>query len=52
MINPLIAAGFLLDQILEPVPLDEFKALETEDYERLIKEPGFICIRATKPAAP
>lgn len=52
MINPLIAAGFLLDQILEPVPLDEFKALEPEDYERLIKEPGFICIRATKPAAP
>lgn len=51
MINPLIAAGFLLDQILEPVPLDEFQQHEPEDYQKLIKEPGFICIRAVKPAA-
>lgn len=51
MINPLIAAGFLLDKILEPRPLPEFYENEPEDYERLMKQPGFICIRAIKPGS-
>lgn len=50
MINPLIAAGFLLDRILEPRPLPEFKDVEPEDYDRLMRQPGFICIRARKPS--
>lgn len=49
MINPLIDAGFLLDKILEPKPLPAFEAKEPEDYDRLMKQPGFICVRAKKP---
>jgi SAM-dependent methyltransferase len=52
MINPLIAAGFLLDKILEPRPLPEFKDRDPEDYDKLMKQPGFICIRAKKPPNP
>jgi SAM-dependent methyltransferase len=48
-IAPLLAAGFLLDKMLEPRPLPEFKDQEPEDYERLMKQPGFLCIRARKP---
>jgi SAM-dependent methyltransferase len=52
MLNPLIAAGFHLESILEPRPLDEFRDAEPEDYEKLMKQPGFICFRARKPMAP
>jgi SAM-dependent methyltransferase len=52
IINPLLAAGFLLDKILEPRPLPEFRDKEPEDYDRLMKQPGFICIRAKKTQAP
>ncbi|UCH58175.1 MAG: class I SAM-dependent methyltransferase [Candidatus Bathyarchaeota archaeon] len=49
MIEPFSEAGFLVERILEPKPTPEFKEREPEDYERLTKEPGFICIRARKP---
>ena len=52
VINPLIAAGFLLDKIVEPQPLPEFKDREPADYDRLMKQPGFICIRTKKPPNP
>jgi SAM-dependent methyltransferase len=52
MLNPLIAAGFHLESILEPRPLDKFKDADPEDYEKLMKQPGFICFRARKPMAP
>ncbi|MBC7814968.1 MAG: class I SAM-dependent methyltransferase [Burkholderiales bacterium] len=48
MLNPLIAVGFKLDTVLEPVPTEVFKAVEPEDYEKLTHRPGFICIRAKK----
>ncbi len=51
IVNPLIAAGFVLERILEPVPLEEFKRSDPLDYEKLIKEPGFLCVRAQKPPA-
>ena len=46
--NPLVRAGFILEQILEPLPTQEFKEDEPEDYEKLIRSPGFMCIRAVK----
>ena len=53
IVNPLIAAGFVLERILEPIPLEEFKRSDPQDYEKLIKEPGFLCVRAQKrPAIP
>jgi ubiquinone/menaquinone biosynthesis C-methylase UbiE len=46
--NPLIAAGFIMDQVLEPQPVPEFRREAPEDYKKLMKRPGFICIRALK----
>ncbi|MBN1700068.1 MAG: methyltransferase domain-containing protein [Spirochaetales bacterium] len=38
--------GFVIERILEPRPLPEFKFTSPEDYEDLMKFPLFICIRA------
>jgi SAM-dependent methyltransferase len=48
MLNPLVQVGFLLDTILEPLPVEAFKAQEPQDYEKLLKSPAFICVRAKK----
>ena len=48
VINPLLKAGFILDQILEPLPTDEFKEEDPEEYEELMRSPGFMCVRAVK----
>ena len=46
--NPLIENGFTLDTVLEPLPTAEFKTHAPEDYEKLIHEPGFMCVRAVR----
>lgn len=46
MIQPLLAAGFVLSAILEPQPSPEFKLLEPVEYAKLMRQPGFICFRA------
>jgi SAM-dependent methyltransferase len=48
ILNPLAQAGFVLDQILEPQPVAQFQTANPEDYEKLMREPGFLCIRARK----
>ena len=48
VLNPMTGAGFTLDAILEPQPTEEFKEAEPEDYEKLMREPGFLCVRARK----
>jgi ubiquinone/menaquinone biosynthesis C-methylase UbiE len=48
IINPLIETGFILEKVLEPLPTDEFKINAPEDYEELMRQPGFMCIRAVK----
>ena len=48
MINPLIETGFTLDKLLEPLPTPEFKQADPEDYEKLMRSPGFLCLRAIK----
>ena len=47
-LNPLIEAGFHLERILEPTPTEEFKKADRKDYEKLSKQPCFLCIRARK----
>jgi hypothetical protein len=44
-----VRAGFLLDTLLEPLPVEAFKAQEPEDNEKLLKSPAFMCVRAKKP---
>jgi ubiquinone/menaquinone biosynthesis C-methylase UbiE len=46
--NPLIAAGFTLERVLEPLPTEAFKNSDPQDYEKLLKEPGFMCVRAVR----
>ena len=48
MLDPLHDAGFVLERLLEPRPLEEFKDRDPEDYEKLMRQPGFICFRAKK----
>ena len=47
-LNPLMEAGFRLERILEPLPTEEFKEADPEDYEELMEQPVFLCIRARK----
>jgi ubiquinone/menaquinone biosynthesis C-methylase UbiE len=48
VINPLLQAGFILEQILEPIPTEEFWERDPEDYEELMRSPGFMCVKAVK----
>lgn len=48
VISRLIEASFILERILEPQPTAAFKEKEPEDYERLMKGPGFMCVRTRK----
>lgn len=50
VLNPLIAAGFRLDHVLEPIPTAAFQEHDPEEYTELCKQPGFLFIRAVKPA--
>ena len=51
MVDPLLAAGFRIERILEPRPAPEFEAQDPRDYAKLMRQPGFICFRAAKDAA-
>jgi SAM-dependent methyltransferase len=48
LINPLLETGFQLDHMLEPLPTLAFKAADPEEYEKLLRKPGFLCVRALK----
>ncbi len=48
VLNPLIAAGFVLERVLEPTPTEQFCQHAPEDYEKLSRQPGFLCVRAAK----
>lgn len=49
LMEALLGAGFGLDRLLEPTPLEAFKREEPEEYEDLMRRPGFLCIRAVTP---
>ena len=46
--NPLFENGFMLDTVLEPLPTAEFQENDPQEYEQLLREPGFMCIRAIR----
>jgi ubiquinone/menaquinone biosynthesis C-methylase UbiE len=46
--NTLSEAGFWVDRVLEPLPTDEFKEQDPEEYARLMERPGFLCVRAAR----
>ena len=48
VVNSLSRSGFVIEKILEPRPTPEFKEKSPESYEKLSKQPGFMCVRARK----
>ena len=46
--NPLLESGFVLDTVLELLPTVKFKENASKDYEELLRQPGFMCIRAIR----
>ena len=45
-------AGFLIEQLIEPVPAETMRDRHPEEYEQLNREPGFLILRLLKPATP
>ena len=48
MLAPLLEAGFILERLVEPQPVSQFKEEDPADYAKLMRQPGFICFRARK----
>lgn len=51
-LNPLLEAGFRLEQVLEPQPTEAFKKADPKHYAELSRAPCFVCFRATRCAPP
>jgi SAM-dependent methyltransferase len=48
MSDDLDAAGFCIERLLEPQPTEAFRCADIEGYERLMKNPWFLVVRARK----
>ena len=48
LLQPLIDNGFFIENIMEAEPTEEFKEKLPEQYERLLKRPNFLFIKARK----
>jgi SAM-dependent methyltransferase len=48
MLDPLLRAGFVLERLLEPRPVPQFRDHDPADYDKLMRRPGFLCVRARK----
>lgn len=47
VVNPLLETGFRLDELVEPKPRESFEAKKPESYEKRLKYPTFLCVRAS-----
>lgn len=47
--SAVLEAGFLIENVLEPMPTEEFKAALPDIYQRLTQKPQFLFIKARKP---
>jgi ubiquinone/menaquinone biosynthesis C-methylase UbiE len=45
----LTAAGFVIEELSEPLPDEVFRMEKPEAFERILKHPDFLTIRVTKP---
>jgi len=48
ILNPLAEAGWILERIVEPRPLEEMRAIAEKLYLELARSPAFICVRARR----
>lgn len=51
MVTPLLETGFMLETVLEPRPQPAFQAADPREYDKLMRQPGFICVRGKKHTA-
>jgi SAM-dependent methyltransferase len=51
VLGPLLAAGFAFERLLEPRPVPQFREVDPTGYEKLMRRPGFLCVRALKGVA-
>ncbi len=52
ILNPLLDAGWHLERVLEPRPVDRLREVNAELHAKLDRNPGFICLRARRASAP
>jgi SAM-dependent methyltransferase len=52
MLDPLLGAGFVLERLLEPQPIPQFREQDPADYDKLMRRPGFLCLKAHKVVTP
>lgn len=48
ILNAVVAAGWIFERLVEPQPLPDMAAAAKPVYDRLAREPAFICIRALR----
>jgi len=48
IITSIIDSGFIIEKLLEPMPIEQFKIEQPNIYDRLTKKPQFLFIRAKK----
>jgi SAM-dependent methyltransferase len=46
IIEALTEAGLAVEKLVEPLPTEEFRKMKSKSYERLLKQPEFLIIRA------
>lgn len=49
VIMPVLNAGLILEQVLEPLPTEAFKSADPRRYKILMHRPSFLCIKAKRP---
>jgi len=48
VIDNVAASGFRLVRLLEPRPTEQFRRVDPVRYERLLRQPSFLCIEAER----
>ncbi len=47
-LQPFTANGFYIDDLIEPLPVPEFEALDPRHFKELLEFPAFMCFKAIK----
>ena len=49
ILNPVLSAGFIINKVLEPLPIPEAEQLQPEYYQELLKKSDILLLRSQKP---
>ena len=48
IVDALADAGFVIERLIEPVPVEGFRALKPEAYAKLLQRPEFLIVQARR----